>query len=236
MRKQGNGRKYGTIRTVSAISLAVVMILVAYRYIIYSWMMSWGATADELQQKLPGDDLVAHPRSQTTMAITIHANVTAIWPWLAQMGQGRGGFYTYEWLENLLGCDIHNTDRIHSEWQAPKVGDLVRMYREGAGPPPYQIAAIEPEQALILGHPLDNDANWGDSWTFALQKIDEQNTRLIMRLRTSSSLPTAMHVMNYTLEPGYFIMYRGMLLGIKERAERISGQMNISQRKDRQHV
>lgn len=144
------------------------IILVAYRYVTYPWMMRWRTTADEPQQKLPGDDLVAHPRSQTTMAITIHANVTAVWPWLVQMGQGRGGFYTYDWLENLLGCDIHNVDRIHSEWQAPKVGDLVRMYREGGGPPLYQIAAIEPEQALILGHPLDNNADWGDSWTFAL--------------------------------------------------------------------
>src|SRR6266571_6891877 len=97
------------------------------------------------------------------------------------------------------------------------------MYREGGGPPPYEVAAIEPERALILGHRLlGGNTLWGDRWAFVLQKIDERSTRLITHARWGSSLPTSLHVMNYILQPGYFIMYRKMLLGIKERAERTS--------------
>src|SRR6266571_6923577 len=92
------------------------------------------------------------------------------------------------------------------------------MYREGGGPPPYEVAAIEPERALILGHRLlGGNTLWGDRWAFVLQKIDERSTRLITHARWGSSLPTSLHVMNYILQPGYFIMYRKMLLGIKER-------------------
>jgi hypothetical protein len=193
-----------------------------YLRIIRPWQRRWGATDDELRRTLLGDELVPNPKYQTALALTIQAKPAVIWPWLAQIGQGRGGFYSYKWIENLLGADIHNVDRIHPEWQL-KVGDLVRMYHEGAGPPPYQVAAIEPGQALILGHPLDkastSGAAWGDSWSFVLQPIDQQNTRLIMRMRTSPEMPGYVHVINYVLEPGYFLMFRGMLLGIKQRAE-----------------
>lgn len=199
-----------------------------YLCFIRPWQRRWGATDDELQRTLPGDELVPNPKYQTTMAITIHAKPAATWPWLAQIGQGRGGFYSYEWIENLMGAAIHNADRIHPEWQL-KVGDLVRLYHEGGGPPPYQIATIEPGQALILGHPLDKASNsgaaWADSWSFILQPIDQQNTRLIMRMRTSPELPSYVHVINYVFEPGYFIMFRGMLLGIKQRAEHANRQI-----------
>ena len=71
----------------------------------------WGATDDEVQQTVPGDELVPQPKWSYTQAITIRAPAAEVWPWLVQMGQGRGGFYSYESLENLVGCDIHNTDR-----------------------------------------------------------------------------------------------------------------------------
>ena len=98
---------------------------------------------------------------------------------------------------------------------------MVRMYRGGGGPPPYEVAALEPERALLLRHRLLAKASsWGESWAFVLQQIDEQSTRLIMRERYSSSMPTALQVMNYILTPGYFIMCRKMLLGVKQRTER----------------
>src|SRR5215469_16427153 len=185
------------------------------------WITRWGATEVELQQKLPGDDLVPDARKRLTYAVTINTPEAAVWPWLVQIGQGRGGWYSYERIENMLGAGIHNVDHIHPEWQNLKVGDTVRMYREGGGPPPYEVAALEPEQALILGHRLvDKAPAWGESWAFVLQKIDEHSTRLIIRERFSSSLPVALQVMNYVLTPGYFIMCRKMLLGIKQRAER----------------
>jgi hypothetical protein len=185
------------------------------------WITRWGTTATELKQKLPGDDLVPDAREPLTYAVTINTPGAAVWPWLVQIGQGPGGWYSYEWIENMLGAGSYNVDRIHPEWQNLKVGDLVRMYSEGGGPPPYEVAALEPERALLLGHRLvDKAPAWGESWAFVLQKIDERSTRLIIREKFSSSLPTALQVMNYILKPGYFIMCRKMLLGIKQRAER----------------
>src|SRR5512136_466510 len=83
----------------------------------------WGATGDEVRQALPGDELVLHPKWSYTNAITVRATAAEVWPWLAQMGQGRGGFYSYEFLENLVGCGIHNADRILPEFQNLQVGD-----------------------------------------------------------------------------------------------------------------
>src|SRR5215217_6835671 len=114
--------------------------------------MRWGATDAEVQGAFFGDELVAQPQSQSTRALTIDAPAAAIWPWLVQMGQGRGGLYSYEMLENMIGCDMHNADQIVAAWQNTGVGDRVRMYPAGSGPPPYTVAALVPEQAFILGH------------------------------------------------------------------------------------
>lgn len=220
MEKQGKSKAPGAITIPGALLVLPTMSFVLYHFIVRPRLMNWGATAEELQQKLPGDDLVPDVHDQLTYAVTIDAPVAAIWPWLMQIGQGRGGWYSYEWLENAMGSDIHNADSIHPEWQNLEIGDLVRMYRKGGGPPPYQVAAIKPQRALIIGHRLlGGNELWGDSWAFVLQQIDERSTRLITRTRWGSSLPTSLHVINYILQPGYFIMYRKMLLGIKQRAE-----------------
>ena len=113
----------------------------------------WGSTAAEQQRALPGDDIVAEPRLVATRAITIRAPASAVWPWLAQMGQGRGGLYSYEKLENLARCKMRNADRIHDEWQNPVVGDKVRF---GPEPYPFQyIRAIDPGRTLVLGSAPD---------------------------------------------------------------------------------
>src|SRR5690606_5720018 len=96
------------------------------------WYARWGSTAEEQRRALPGDDIVAAPRPITTRAITIRAPSSAVWPWLVQMGQGRGGLYSYQKPENLARCDMHNADRIHPEWQNLAAGDKVRF-----GPEPY---------------------------------------------------------------------------------------------------
>jgi hypothetical protein len=189
--------------------------------IIRPWYLNWGATTEEIAQALPGDDIVADPPTQYTRAITINAPATAIWPWLAQMGQGRGGLYSYEWLENLIGCEMTNADRIHPEWQQIAVGGYVRMYPEGKGPPPFRIAAIYPNEALVVGHtqglvePAPGVA-WSDTWAFVLRPIDADHTRLLLRTRTHGWDAPAIEAM---LEPGVFVMERGMLRGIKERVE-----------------
>jgi hypothetical protein len=136
------------------------------------------------------------------------------------MGQGRGGLYSYEWLENLLGCDVHNSDRILPEFQQLSVGDRVRL--GPVGYPFFTVAAIEPQRALVLraGDPQHEPAPIEESWTFYLEEISPGVTRLLVRDRRSYR-PTFTDFVTWQVitEPLDFIMERKMLWGIKERAE-----------------
>ncbi len=189
----------------------------AYHWGLRPWYEHWGATQDEVRARLPGDELVPSPTFTRTKAITIEAPVEKVWPWLLQLGQGKAGFYSYEFIENrLLGCDIHNSSHIVTEWQNPQIGDPVRMYpAEKQGPPPYIIALIEPTRALVMGH-KDENGQWFDTWQFVLQPVDAWRTRLIHRVRAGSMGPWDL------LQFGYFLMERGMVLGIKARAEELA--------------
>lgn len=188
--------------------------------LIRSWYCKWGATTAELRMPLPGDDLVPHPVLESTRAITIQAPATAVWPWLVQLGQGRGGFYSYQQLENLAGCDIHNADRIIPEHQDLNVGDLVRLGPEGY--PVFDVAAIDSEVALILRgdipNPQGKPTTW--IWIFYLDPRDENTTRLILRTRLDYEPNMANAVMwRVFTDPISFNMERKMLQGIKARAE-----------------
>lgn len=184
------------------------------------WYTHWGATPEEARRTLPGDELIAqpHPLSVRTKAVTIDAPAARVWPWLVQLGQGRGGLYSYEWIENLIGMEMHNADRIIAEFQHIRVGDLVRMGPEGKAPPPFVVERIEPGKLLVIGHRDSGGASWHDTYAFVLEPIDARSCRLIHRSRAR-----ALFSFDRTLEPGYFIMERGMLLGIKRRAERNHG-------------
>jgi len=105
----------------------VLLLVAVYLFGIYPWMTNWGSTAAERQMALTGDDLHPNPSGHTTKAITINASPDVIWQWMAQIGQDRAGFYSYTWLENLMGVDIHNADKIHPEWQQLAVGDGWRI-------------------------------------------------------------------------------------------------------------
>jgi hypothetical protein len=189
----------------------------AYWLKLRPWYNRWGATDAELAQALPGDEIVRRLRTQSTRAITIAAPMSAVWPWLVQLGQGRGGLYSYDWAENLVGCDIHSADQIIPELLDLKVGDVIRL-----GPPGYPsfpVADIIPGRALVLG---DVDPKLGaHSWTFYLQPIDEQTTRLIVRSRGDypSTLSNFL-IWQIITEPLHFVMERKMLQGIKWRAEK----------------
>jgi hypothetical protein len=126
---------------------AVVIGIALLTPFLRSRRVKWGATDAEIQRTLPGDDLVPNPKWQYTNAITIEAPVTDVWPWLVQIGQGRGGWYTYEWLENLVGCGIHNANQIIQEFQHLEVGDSVRLAAEMPG---YPVAIIESGRAIVL--------------------------------------------------------------------------------------
>jgi hypothetical protein len=96
------------------------------------WYTHWGATIDEARGRLPGDELVPEAQLSSTRAITIDAPAAQVWPWLAQIGQGRGGFYSYDELENLVGCHIHSAHQILADHQRLEVGDVIRLAGGGA--------------------------------------------------------------------------------------------------------
>lgn len=163
---------------------------------------------------LPGDEQVPNPRLESTRAITIQAPTADIWPWLVQMGQGRGGLYSYVKLENLANCDMHNADRILPECQHLEEGDKVRLSQD-ENVPCFVVTAIEPGRAIILGGD-DPPTSWG----FILDPIDEISTRLIIRYRQDFE-PTPGNVIGWRVftEPIHFNMERKMLQGIKARVE-----------------
>jgi hypothetical protein len=175
-----------------------------YFLIVRPWHHKWGATRAELGQPLPGDSLTPNPTSQITRAVTVHAPASVVWSWLAQIGQNRGGFYSYDWLENLAGCQIHSANRVHPEWQHPSAGDTLAIVR-GWGP---KLLEVTPGRALVID-------GWG---TYAVQPIDAGTSRLLARARQ----PGGWGLLGYVLfiEIPHFIMERKMLLGIRDRAER----------------
>ena len=185
------------------------------------WYRKWGATEAELKLSLPGDELVPGPRLETTRAISICAPAAEVWPWLVQMGQGRGGLYSYERLENLIGCDIHNADRILPEHQNLQVGDQVRIGPRESDPS-FDVAAIEPGRAIILRGDVPGEGaiptTW--IWIFFLAPIDEKSTRLIIRSRLVYE-PKLGNTLMWRVfsDPIAFVMERCTLKGIKARAE-----------------
>lgn len=191
-----------------------------YLFLFRPWHLRWGADLDELTRPLPGDELVPQPKQISTRAITIQASAADIWPWLAQVGQGRGGFYSYDWLENLIGCDIHNANRILPEHQQIAVGDKVRLGPEGY--PFYTVAAVEPERYLLLraGELEQESPPVEDVWLFYLDEITPGVTRLIARNRRDyePSLGNWL-VWQVITEPLHFLMEQKMLRGIKGRVE-----------------
>jgi hypothetical protein len=196
--------------------------------LIRGWYNRWGATPAEAEQALPGDELVPIPLLGYTRAITIPAPAEQVWPWVVQLGQGRGGFYSYDGLENLARCDIHSADRILPEHQHPQIGDLVRLGPKGY--PCFAMTAIDPGRALVLisADPQTEQAVVYQAgaekafsiatWQFVLQPLDENTTRLVVRQRLAYS-PEMKWVWRLT-EPVGFVMERKMLLGIRQRAEK----------------
>lgn len=184
-----------------------------YRRYLRDWVLTWGATASEVERPLPGDDLLAAPDVLATRAIEIDAPPSAIWPWLVQMGPGRAGAYTYDWIENLFGLGMHSADTIVPEWQRLEVGHVLRPPKGGPG---MRVEILEPERVL------SNRSEAGDwVWTFFLEPRNG-STRLISRNRIAMKGASAGQRLGMlVMEPGSLVMERKMLLGIKERAERL---------------
>jgi len=172
-------------------------------------ILTWGA--DEPEARLPGDELLEDADGVATRAIWIDAPRSAVWPWIAQMGPApRGGAYTYDWIENLLGLGMHSVDHVLEEFQHPRVGDVI-----GFGSNQMRVERVEPERVLVW---RSEDGNW--VWTFVLS--DERGgTRLVSRNRFRLASLTARLGM-LPMEPASLVMERKMLRGIKQRAERLA--------------
>ena len=182
--------------------------------------LTWGARREEVSRPLPGDDLMPHPDLVATRAISIGAPPSAVWPWLVQMGSGRGGAYTYDWVENLLGLAMHSADEILPQFQDIKVGDELPV---GPRSPGLRVEVLEPERVLAVRQ----DATW--VWIFALTP-ENGGTRLVSRNRIAApGAPAAARLLRMlVMEPGSLVMERKMLLGIRARAERLAGERELA--------
>jgi hypothetical protein len=201
--------------------------LAAYAFAIRPWHRHRGATDEEVAGNMPGDEMVPDANFRTTRAITIDAPVEAVWPWLVQIGQGRAGFYSYDFLENMMGLNIHSAEQIRSEFQDLGVGDIIPLEPGGSG---YTVAGIEPNHHLLLFTDGTGDsevdkafrqAHAASTWTFLLKKLADGRTRLVVRWTARwdlSSSPTSL-LIGLMLDPIEFLMEQKMMRGIKDRVE-----------------
>ena len=183
------------------------------RRLVRTPLLTWGATDEEAARRLPGDALLDDAAVVSTRAITIDAPPSAVWPWLVQMGSGRGGAYTYDWIENLFGLGMHSADTIHPEWQNLAVGDVIPGRASLAN---MSVEMLEPERALVL---RSEDGTW--VWAFVLEDLGGR-TRLLSRNRVAMPYPSlGDRIGMAVMEPGSLVMERKMLRGIRSRAERL---------------
>ena len=179
---------------------------------IRRWFLTWGATPGEVAGPLPGDDLLPDAELSSTRAVTIGAEPPAVWPWLVQMGSGRGGAYTYDWIENLFGLNMHSADQILPQFQGLAVGDVLPMGRDG---PAMRVEICDRDRTLAF---RSTDGAW--VWIFELRPVPG-GTRLISRNRIRPPGTGRIRRLLYdaVMTPGSLVMERRMLLGIRKRAE-----------------
>jgi hypothetical protein len=188
------------------------------------WRERWGARTAELERSWPGDDLVPEPRWQYLHGITVNAPASGVWPWVVQIGQGRGGFYSFERLENLVGCRLRNADHILTEHQELSRVEGIRLAEKT---PPLRLALVEWGRALVLqgGDIRGESASGNDkvivSWGFFVEQVDEERCRLLARYRVDHGpgVLLALFYGPWLVGPIAFVMQRKMLRGIKQRAE-----------------
>jgi hypothetical protein len=202
-----------------------------FQPILRPFYRRWGATEEEAARPLPGDEHTPKSTVKQTMAVTVRAPAAAIWPWLAQIGQERGGLYSYELLENLARCQMRNADHVDPAWEL-QVGDAVRL-----GPPGYPVyaviamerrrwllmAAAEFESCRPLPPPQPGDSTYTyDTWLLYLDEQAGGTTRLISRHRLEYAPHTFSQKLmwDWSTEPIGSVMTHRMLVGIKERAEK----------------
>jgi hypothetical protein len=215
--RQVYGRCVTRVNTTLGITVRALTVTIAggvlSRVLLRNSVLTWGATRAEAGSRLPGDELLEAATMVSTRAITIDAPASTVWPWLVQMGVGRGGAYTYDWIERLLGLDMHSADEVIDELQDVHVGDLLPMAPGSSG---LRVEIADPESVFTL---RSEDGRW--VWTFVLTE-SQGSTRLVSRNRAPASTSATEWIAGLIMEPGSLIMERKMLLGIKRRAERLA--------------
>lgn len=209
-------RPHPVAYTFSLLCLGWVVGVVLWRPVL----TQWGTTPGERATALFGDEWQTVARYRLDHAVTVNAPADSVWPWLVQLGQDRAGFYSYDWLERLFGANVHNESRIHPEWQRLAAGDFVRAtqpdYFGGRlGDLGWRVTSLLPGRAFVL-------ENWG---SFVLQPVDSATTRFFVRTRGDGEATVASVLLGpinlFVFEPAHFIMQRGMMLGVRDRAERM---------------
>ena len=201
-----------TFLTILGVLVLLVVIVVVLAIVFTPWMNRWHTTAEERAAAFPGDDLVTVPKLLINRAVTIKATPEKIYPWLLQIGADKAGMYSYTALERLTGCVMAKDEVLRAEWQSLKEGDLMKMCAGEFAPPPYIVARIIPNDAVIFGH-KDGDV-WAETWQFVLLPQADGSTRLVTRTSTTM-VGGAWEVFNRIA----FIMERKMLRTIKSLAE-----------------
>ncbi len=178
--------------------------------------LNWGASDGDMTRVMACDASVPHPNYERTMALEIEAEPRHIWPWLLQMGYRRGGLYSYDWIDRLLGhLDRPSADCVQPDLQYLREGDVIPL---GRGPG-LLVRTIDPQRALVLGG--TGGVPW--VWEFGLYPIAPGRTRLVSRHRVNAPRSLGWRVFLVVLAPAAFLMTRRILIGLKQRAEGLSG-------------
>lgn len=190
-----------------AVALGLLATVVAlYVWVLKPWHMQWGATADEAQRPMPGDDLIPSA-GQATRAITIHATPEEVWPWLVQLGYGRAGWYSYDWIDNDFQP---SADRILPQHQKLQPDDKILMMPDMG----FVVNQIDEPRSIVSV--LEDGST---SWCLCLYPTNEGDTRLVSRWRPKFEMTPATFFLTMLSEPGTFIMEQKMLRSIRDRAE-----------------
>lgn len=190
---------------------------------------TYGATRAERSALLPGDDLITEPKVQTDHAVTIDGSPSNVWPWLVQMGWGRGGWYTARWVDQLLfPANGPSADRIVPELQDVVVGTFIPDGAPDTGCG-FDVVSLDPGRALVLRSNSHLPVSWRDratldwTWSFVLTPLDGgRRTRFRFRSRWVAC-PWWLWAAGWLgIVPADFVMSRSMLRGVKRRAENLA--------------
>jgi len=232
-------REVGSMKLRNTLALAgfTVTMIGTYADPVRRRMLRWGATDDEIDADLPGDASIPHPRYVTDKAVTIAAEPRHIYPWLTQLGWGRGGFYSYDRLENLMALDLHSADELLPPERHLGVGDILPNGPDAQDEGVW-VESLEPDRAVVLrgtivpGLPMrpgveiseDTPSFFDWTWAFVVVPVGPSMSRLQARLRADYRGSGPAIVRYAALEPAQFVMERKMLLGIRDRAERLAAR------------